>query len=394
MKTILIISLLVVAAISASATDNPAQLLKSMQNSFDRHSSVSYKSTVKYKSLSKDDTVSFTSNVSMLREKSDTLFGGEILYTTDNAGENGTLRFYDLLNVYTSESGAKSATKYFPHKGQDWALTPTISYYALYMDFLHTKDVSIPDKMKAKMLSDTVIDGAECSSMLISGTTTAGEIETRFYVSKKLLFPVLIKNTVSVDDINSLKEIKFSSIVFDKLTSKDFSPKVLLKDYEIKDYAEKADDGNSPKLLTEGDKAPVITGRNFQKNLSDETLDFSGKVTLLDFWYMNCPWCVKAFPEVEKLLKKFSPAEFQIVGINSRDNNDKGIARLPKFLKRITMQYETILVAKELPDKYHISGWPTFYLIDQNGNVAGTYIGYEDNMEELLSGMIRKLLKK
>ena len=41
---------------------------------------------------------------------------------------------------------------------------------------------------------------------------------------------------------------------------------------------------------------------------------------------------------IEKLLDKFPKDKFQIVGINSRDNNDKGLARLPKFLKRIPMR--------------------------------------------------------
>lgn len=386
-----LLAILFAAALPVLAK-TPGEVLNDMKIAMSEHFSVSYNCNFRYKSLSKDDTISFTCVAAMLRDSKDTIIGGKLGYATNNPDELGVIRIYDLLNIYKADPQTKSAIKYFPHKGQDWALMPTNSSYCIYTEFYHPESIVKPSDLKAELLSDTVIGGENCYHLMFHGTTTAGDLENHLCVSKNTHFPVLIQNYVSVDGLHSIKELYFTEVQYDKITDKDFDPSVQLSDCVIKDYDEKQSPDTKPALLSVGTKAPEIEGKNYQQAISTK-INFHGKITLLDFWYMNCPWCVKAFPEVEKLLDKFPRDKFQIVGINSRDNNEKGLIRLPKFLKRIPMRYETVLVPSSLPDAYHISGWPTFYIIDESGNVAGTYLGYEEDMEKSLTEMIKKLLK-
>lgn len=387
---LVIILFFAVACIASAKTPN--EILSEMKTKISSQNSISYSCSFRYKSLSKDDTIAFKGMAAMLRDAKDTIIGGKLGYATDLPEELGVIRIYDLENIYKADPKTKSAIKYFPHKGQDWALMPSNAAYSVYTEFFHPESIT-KNNLRAEMLADTIISGDECFHIIFKGTTTAGDLENHLIVSKSKMFPLLIQNFVSVDGLFSFKEFRYYDIEFNKIKDDDFNAKIQLADCTIKDYDEKDAPDAKPELLSVGTKAPTIEGKNYQNDLKNSQIDFIGKVTVLDFWYMNCPWCVKAFPEIEKLLDKFPKDKFQIVGINSRDNNDKGLARLPKFLKRIPMRYETILVPAQLPEAYHISGWPTFYIIDSKGNVAGTFIGYEEDMEKTLSDMISKLLK-
>ena len=126
---------------------------------------------------------------------------------------------------------------------------------------------------------------------------------------------------------------------------------------------------------------------------SDVTLKFDGKVTLLDFWYQDCPWCIKAFGALEKIYGKYKGAAFQLIGVNSFDNNEKNMKRLPNFFNYNKMKYYTLLVEKDVPASYMVKGWPTFYIIDKNGNVAFSQAGYSDELYDTLDKRISKLLK-
>lgn len=391
-RTRLIIIMLFVAVCIASA-QTPAEVLNEMRARISSHKSISYTCSFRYKSLSKDDTIAFKGMVAMLRDAKDTIIGGKLGYATDSPEELGIIRIYDLENIYKADAKTKTATKYFPHKGQDWALMPSNASYCVYTEFLRPETISKQSNLKAEMLADTVIGTEQCYHMVFRGTTTAGDLENHLVVSKSKMFPVLVLNNVSVDGLFSFKEFIYSDIELDNIGNDDFDVRKQLSDCSIKDYDENESAESKPELLVAGTAAPAIEGKNYQNGLANTKIDFNGKITLLDFWYMNCPWCVKAFPEVEKLLAKFPKEKFQIIGINSRDNNEKGLVRLPKFLKRIPMRYETVLVSASLPDAYHITGWPTFYIIDSKGKVAGTFIGYEEDMEKTLTEMITKLLK-
>jgi thiol-disulfide isomerase/thioredoxin len=153
----------------------------------------------------------------------------------------------------------------------------------------------------------------------------------------------------------------------------------------------KAERKKKQKVLDTSSVAPLISGKHYQNDLRIDTIDFKGKITVLDFWYTSCAPCLKAIPQVEKLKEKYGD-RIVVYGINTTDNNEKGIKDLPVFLQKHPISYPIILTGRSIPDSYLVEVWPTFYVIDQNGKIYyGTY-GLSDNLFERLSRSIEELL--
>jgi cytochrome c biogenesis protein CcmG, thiol:disulfide interchange protein DsbE len=140
--------------------------------------------------------------------------------------------------------------------------------------------------------------------------------------------------------------------------------------------------------------APVLKGEIYGSIEKNTEINYMGKVTMLDFWYMACGWCIKSFPYVEKLHEKYGD-KLQIYGVNSFDNNDKAKAKIPKFLEFNPMKYPTVLVDKAFVEACKVKAWPTFYLIGPDGKVRFAQAGAIVNEETMAvwEKEIEKLLK-
>jgi thiol-disulfide isomerase/thioredoxin len=149
----------------------------------------------------------------------------------------------------------------------------------------------------------------------------------------------------------------------------------ILKDYEI------ADRTVSGKPVP-GFSFPDTTGR--MVSLSD----FKGKWVLLDFWYVDCPWCRKLTPHMIEIYNDWKQSRnFEIISISV----DK-----PKDFKRWRQAIvddkspwtQVIDSTKTYPDEYGITGYPTLILVDPNGNGLKKIVGYQEE------GGLRRLLEE
>jgi thiol-disulfide isomerase/thioredoxin len=93
-----------------------------------------------------------------------------------------------------------------------------------------------------------------------------------------------------------------------------------------------------------------------------------GKVVLIDFWATWCGWCIREFPEMEKLYKAYRDRGFEIVGLSGDQTREP----LDEFLKANALPW-TIVYGKDGPSPtiqyYGISAFPTQILVDNEGNV-------------------------
>ena len=144
--------------------------------------------------------------------------------------------------------------------------------------------------------------------------------------------------------------------------------------------------------MDSGAVAPPVHGTVFQL-MTDVTLHDSGKVTLLYFWYHDCPECIATFPAMTKIYNKYKGAAFQLIGVNSIDSTERNMKRLPNFFNYNKMKYYTLLVRNAIPNAYRVHEYPSFYIVDKNGNVAFTHAGYNDELVETLDKKISQLLK-
>ncbi|MGA9334358.1 MAG: TlpA disulfide reductase family protein [Rudaea sp.] len=117
---------------------------------------------------------------------------------------------------------------------------------------------------------------------------------------------------------------------------------------------------------------------------------FRGKVVFVDFWASWCGPCRQSLPLYEKLRAEFATAPFVILAVDV-DEND---ADAQAFLRRHPVHY-TILrdPGGSAPKAFGVVGMPSSYLIDRNGVIRLTHIGFEPKDIDNLRARIRRLLE-
>ncbi len=181
------------------------------------------------------------------------------------------------------------------------------------------------------------------------------------------------KNVLTKYELNFLKDesqLKLSSI----------PSYINLKDYEP--Y-------KRPELLPKDTIAPnwsLVSLDNKTIKLSD----FKGDIVLIDFFYKSCYPCMLALPALQDLHERYYDKGLRIIGIDPFDTKEKD--DIANFLSKRGVTYTVLLGGKDVAGEYHVSGYPTIYLIDKNGKILFTQVGYGEETEKILEEIIKQNL--
>lgn len=117
-------------------------------------------------------------------------------------------------------------------------------------------------------------------------------------------------------------------------------------------------------------------------------MGYRGKVVILDFWYRGCGWCIRAMPQMKELADDFKGQPVAVLGMNTdRDEKDA------KFVvDEMALNYP-VLKAQGVPEKYHVRGFPTLVIIDQEGKVADVHVGYSATLRQEVGKTVKGLLE-
>lgn len=119
--------------------------------------------------------------------------------------------------------------------------------------------------------------------------------------------------------------------------------------------------------------------------------DYSGKVTLLTYWFPACSPCHLEFPHFESVVKKFDKDKLAYLGINIARGQDAYV--LPSVKAK---GYTFIPLKEEARDKGNLDnagGAPENFLIDQKGRVIFSNFRIDENNTDMLELMIGELVK-
>lgn len=104
-----------------------------------------------------------------------------------------------------------------------------------------------------------------------------------------------------------------------------------------------------------------------------------GKVALLYVWFTGCPPCMKEAPVLVRLQRQFGANGFEVIGANSDDLLGLGIseeARL-RYAEKEGINFPIVRWTRESNQAYGgISIYPTLFLINRQGVIAGHWVGY------------------
>jgi len=102
--------------------------------------------------------------------------------------------------------------------------------------------------------------------------------------------------------------------------------------------------------------------------------DFKGRVVVLDFWATWCPPCRAGVPDFIELQKKYADQGLTVIGVSV---DQAGLKTVKSFAEKNGINYPVVLADNKIVDAFGgIDGLPTTFIIDRNGNIVKSHLGF------------------
>ena len=135
--------------------------------------------------------------------------------------------------------------------------------------------------------------------------------------------------------------------------------------------------------------APSFTLPAAQGNISLDSL--RGHVVYLDFWASWCDPCRKSFPWMEQLQKKYADQGLVVVAVNLDSKHEAAT----KFLTAHPVSFTVVFdPAATVPPLYNVKAMPSTFIIDKDGTIAVSHIGFQEKDTADLEKHVTELLGK
>lgn len=316
---------------------------------------------------------------------------------------------WDWANVYTGNEliwiSHKDSTATILEKVKWFDEIKSIRHnYKFYSPLTNTESVPLPKgsdftdtSHTFEFLGEEKINGLSCYHIRVnekpendvSQPAKDLKIENEFWINREDFIPIqyslAIDMVMNGDTMHQYGRTTLTKYELNRLNDETpLTLQAIPPSFKMKDYVPET----SPELLPNDTIAPDWSLESV-KNEKVALKSLRGKVVLIDFFYKSCYPCMKALPVLQSLHEKFRNKGFVMIGI---DPMDKPKDHLDLFLSKRGVTYTVLYSDQELPRLYHVSGYPTLYLIDKDGKIIFAQPGYGDGTEERLEKIIEELL--
>lgn len=138
--------------------------------------------------------------------------------------------------------------------------------------------------------------------------------------------------------------------------------------------------------------APEFPKRNWINSEPLHINQLRGKIVLLDFWTYCCINCLHVIPELKKLEAKWKK-ELVVIGVHSgKFPNEKNLDQLRNAVLKNEIEHPIVNDPDYLLwSLYGIRAWPTFILIDPEGNIFARKSGegVYQAFDEIIANMVK-----
>jgi thiol-disulfide isomerase/thioredoxin len=94
--------------------------------------------------------------------------------------------------------------------------------------------------------------------------------------------------------------------------------------------------------------------------------DFTGKITLINFWATWCAPCIEEIPSLNRLKKKMEGLPFELISINYAENRKT----IKEFMKEVNVEFPVLLDQDgNFAKKSNVIVYPSTFVIDTNGKI-------------------------
>jgi thiol-disulfide isomerase/thioredoxin len=138
--------------------------------------------------------------------------------------------------------------------------------------------------------------------------------------------------------------------------------------------------------LAVGKAAPEIVGVDLD-GVSRKLSDYRGKVVVLVFWGSWCGVCMAEVPHEREMAERLKGRPFAVLGVDCADDRDT--ARKVVERERMTWPswYDGAAGPGPIASRYHIRGFPSFFVLDARGVIrskGGGSVGVDELVDKLL----------
>jgi cytochrome c biogenesis protein CcmG, thiol:disulfide interchange protein DsbE len=144
-----------------------------------------------------------------------------------------------------------------------------------------------------------------------------------------------------------------------------------------------------------------LTGRkapNFRLvNLDGKYVELNGisgnGPILLSFWATWCKPCLEEMAEYNKIYEQYKDKGFILLAVST--DAEKSVAKVKPYIRSKDYKFIVVLDTNgEVARKYYAQQMPYTVLIDKNGNIVCSHLGYMKGDEQKIEKLISELLEK
>ena len=119
--------------------------------------------------------------------------------------------------------------------------------------------------------------------------------------------------------------------------------------------------------LQVGMEAPEVEGNDLD-GIPFKLSDYRGKVVMLDFWGHWCPPCRAMYSHEQEIVRMLADKPFVLLGVNS----DQELETVKEAVVDESLGWRHFWNGPKgtngpISNQWNVEGWPTVYLIDENG---------------------------
>ncbi len=384
--------LCVVLILSCSLTDeNPySYTIKYVETSKEKKS-LNYDIEYSIKTFDSNDTIKIKSNVTLIRDHKDSVYGGSFWYTVKDSLHWFT-KYYDLKFLYVIDHNTKEVTTFDLKKGQTWPISGAIDGEIINTYFLK------PEKLLTLIDSTSKNVHYKNSDQILtinSGFPDDGEVTDQLksvQFNKEENTIENIKFKARIDYQVQFNNWSFSNIQYNRITKEDLKKdyRQLTEGYIVHPYSPQTQEELEP--LRAGTIAPTVTGKFFKSSTLFDIQDYKGKIIVLDFWYRSCYPCLKSIPNLIRISNDYRNQDVVVIGINPIDTEAEDSEELQDLIDYRKVNYDIVLADRNTSIPYNVRAYPTLYIIDKDGKIAYSKVGYHENEFKIIDSVIKTQL--